>query len=256
MAFEPQYIVNTKEDKMNILPLFGYHYDFDTRSSVEDIGSKITVTAQGNGKYEVSQSAPNLYFKTIGYRYTYYRDKEPTGRKLELENRFQELLKQKGESVEYTRYVAPSASIYQIEHPLMPTKKAPKTGLLVALAIFLIFAAAALLMVGNLVFEEQLLALIPEALQKMGLGVTQLLQGPVTLIGGVSVFLVVLAIIKKTKWNNYVNAFKARSYDQLESHEKEAVKENHLSNANWITGYKGEMLDIILEMIRLNNEHL
>lgn len=255
MAFDKKYIVNTDTDEKNILPLFGYSYEFDTRSSVEDIGSKITVTSQGNGKVEVSQSAPNLYFKTIGYRYTYSREKEPTGRKLELENRFQQLLEEKGKMVQYTKYVPIAAFMYQREHPLAPSEKGPKVWLLVLLAIFLLFAATAMLMVGTIVYEEQLLALIPEALQKMGVGATQLLQVPVTLIGGVSVFLVVLGIIKKTKWNNYVNKFKSRTFDELESYEKEAVKENHISYVKWFSDYEGEMLDIVLEMIQLNNQY-
>ena len=255
MAFDDRYIVNTSDTTQNILPLFGFHFDFETRTSVEDIGSRITLTPQGNGKIEVSQSAPNYYFKTVGYRYTYYRTKAPTGRKLELENRFQELLRQKGELVEYTKYVPPYVSIYQQQFPLSPTRKAPKTGILIFLAILLIFGAAAINLLGNLVFEEEIMALVPEFLRSLDLGPTQILYGPMMLLGGLAVFLVVISIIKRTKYRNYVNAFKSRSYDELEPHEKKQVKENLMSYAKYISGYKGEMLDIVLEMLEINNQY-
>ena len=54
-------------EEFNVLPLFGFKHTSESRTSIEDIGSKTTATYQGNGKFELSTSAPNLYFKHVGY---------------------------------------------------------------------------------------------------------------------------------------------------------------------------------------------
>ena len=197
MAFNDSYHFFRKDggfmnEEFNILPLFGFKHTSESRSSVEDIGSKTTATYQGNGKFELSTSAPNLYFKHVGYDVTYKRKMQPTGRALELEERFEQLLKNKGKNIDDTKYISRDVRAFYCDDNGRPTPpfSEPNTKKFIFGGIFsLVCMVVAVILIG-IVFAEKIEAMIPEFLQNMGLYSMQIAYPVFMVLFGIYAFII------------------------------------------------------------------
>lgn len=245
-------------EEFNVLPVFGFSHSSDTRRSVEDIGSKTVATYKGDGKYEISTTAPNLYFKTIGYDVTYERKKEPTGRALELEERFQALLKEKGKNVDDTKYVPADVFSYYLDggRP-SPDFLPPKTGKFLFGAIFSLICLVVSIILVGFVFAEQIEAMIPEFLQSMGLYSMQIGYPLFVVFIGLAALFFVIFGVKRGKYNRRLEKFKARTFDELKPEEIAELKRKLESTVRFAyddSELGPEALEIIQEMIALNNK--
>ena len=254
MAFDSIYLKWKKDIEYNILPLFDFKTEVSEDISVEDIGSKTTVTYQGNGKYDVSTSAPNYYFKTRGYNITYERKKAPTGRKLELENKFEEELKKKGMKVDDTKYVPRDVLTYYAEgHRPKPNFPAPNNSGLIGGGIACINLLIVSVFLVGIVFADKIVSMIPEFLAKFGVGSMQVAYPLYCIIFGAGALCFYAAYKRKHEYDFRLKRFNERLYVELSAEEKQQIKDDLKFYAEYRAGYKGEMLEIVCEMIDINN---
>ena len=263
MAFNDHYEFFRKDggfmnEEFNVLPLFGFEHTSESRKSVENIGSKTTATYQGNGKFELSTSAPNLYFKHIGYDVTYERKKQPTGRALELEERFEQLLKNKGQKIDDTKYVSRDLTTFYSRDNVRPTPPFPEpnTKKFILGGIFsLVCMVVAVILIG-IVFADKIEAMIPEFMQNMGLYSMQVAYPVFMVLFGIAALCFFIAFKKKKEYKARLEKFNGRSLKELSSSEIEELKQKMISYAKFRGEYDGEMLDIVLEMIEINNKKI
>lgn len=265
MAFDSNYSFFRKDggylnEEYNILPLFGFDRTSSVRRSVEDIGSKTVATYKGDGKFEYSTTAPNLYFKSIGYDVSYERKKQPTGRALELEDRFQQLLKEKGIRVDDTKYVPRDVRSFHLDGARpRPDFSAPKNGTLIFGGIFFLICLIVSVILVGIVFAEQIEAMIPEFLQGMGLYAMQLAYPLFVVFVGLATVCFVIAGVKKGKYNRRLERFNARPFEELNPEEVEELKNKMIYAARHAcddSDLGPEALEIVKEMIALNNKKI
>lgn len=255
MAFDNRYHFFRKNEwEYNVLPLFGFLATSKGRTSVENIGSKTTATYQGNGKYEISTSAPNLYFKTVGYDFTYERDEKPTGRALELEEKFEQILKNKGKSIDETEYVARNVKdFYAKGNRPTPPFKNESSKFVVGGIIASICMIIAVILVG-IVFGDKIVEMLPDFVQKMGIQGMQAAYPIYAIIFGIGALCFYTAFKKNNEYKARLEEFKQRPMSELSASEIEELKKKHISMASFSYWEDEELKKIVVEMIEINNK--
>ena len=113
----------------------------------------------------------------------------------------------------------------------------------------------AVILIG-IVFADKIEAMIPEFMQNMGLYSMQVAYPVFMVLFGVAALCFFIAFKKKKEYKARLEKFNGRSLKELSSSEIEELKQKMISYAKFRGEYDGEMLDIVLEMIEINNKKI
>ena len=176
---------------------------------------------------------------------------------MELEERFQELLKKEGKSIDSTKYISPNlVKFYSDGARPTPDFREPKIGgFILAGIISFICMVAAVVLVG-IAFADRIMEMLPDFVQKIGLGPMQVAYPLFLLIFGLMALFFFIAWKKNKDYKERLAVFKARPLRELKYNEVEELKRKMYSTADIYYDLNSEKADIIKQMITINNQKI